>query len=357
MSNNEIKWNVFKGSGDPHDGIDNLPDPPAWRSLDGTDRKKKRGEDYQVRPNEINMVNAALYLRRPLLVTGKPGTGKTSLAFRVAYELQLGELLYWPITSRSTLEEGLYRYDAIGRAQDKGLSNNQQEAIGNIVKYLTLGPLGTAFLPRKQAAKQPEKEVKSPDKKAKLPAEKPKPRVLLIDEIDKSDIDLPNNLLHLFEEGRYEIRELKRIAGELPKAEIRTADKADVKATISGGEVQCDTFPFVIMTSNGERDFPPAFLRRCVRLHMTEPNSEELEKIVNAHFDSKSDKDNLALEQSHALREKFLELRAESNREALATDQLLNVIYLLSRGPDNLGEDGRKELIDQILKPLASTED
>jgi MoxR-like ATPase len=354
----DIKWNVFKGSGDPHDDIDGIPDPPAWRAFDGKDSKEDRGKDYIIRPNEIDMVNAALYLRRPLLVTGKPGTGKTSLAFRVAYELKLGELLYWPITSRSTLEEGLYRYDAIGRAQDKNFSNepkDKQEALKNIVKYLQLGPLGTAFLPRNRDKKKPEEtEVKSRGKEKEA---KVKPRALLIDEIDKGDIDLPNNLLHLFEEGRFKIRELERISGELPDAEIRTADEGNIKVNISGGVVQCDMFPFVIMTSNGEREFPPAFLRRCVRLHMKEPKEAELAKIVEAHFNSTYDKENKVLEQAKDLIKEFFKLREKNQREALATDQLLNVIYLLSRGPNNFDTKECNELIEQILKPLASSED
>lgn len=126
------------------------------------------------------MVNAALYLRRPLLVTGNPGTGKTSLAYSVAYELDLGEVLYWPITTRTTLKDGLYNYDAVGRLQDAKL--NPDDSLNRIGKYITLGPLGTALLPSER------------------------PRVLLIDEIDKSDVDLPNDLLHVFENGEYTIR-------------------------------------------------------------------------------------------------------------------------------------------------------
>ncbi|GAA6617899.1 hypothetical protein NUACC26_037100 [Scytonema sp. NUACC26] len=102
---------------------------------------QRRGETYQARPEEIELVNAALYLRRPLLVTGKPGTGKTSLAYAVAYELNLGEVLHWSITTRTTLKDGLDRYDAIGRLQDaKGASEDNLKEIGN---YIDLGPLGT----------------------------------------------------------------------------------------------------------------------------------------------------------------------------------------------------------------------
>lgn len=88
--------------------------------------------------------------------------------------------------------------------------------------------------------------------------------MLLVDEIDKSDVDLPNDLLHVFEDAEYEIPELARISKHQPEVVVRTWDGAD--QPIIGGQVRCTTFPLVIFTSNGERDFPPAFLRRCLRL-------------------------------------------------------------------------------------------
>jgi len=116
------------------DAIDALPEPPRWRDFtrqqevdpkQRVTRKQRRGATFYPSELEIEMVNAALYLRRPLLVTGKPGTGKTSLAYAVAYELDLGEVLYWPITTRTTLKDGLYSYDAIGRLQDFQLAKEQ----------------------------------------------------------------------------------------------------------------------------------------------------------------------------------------------------------------------------------------
>src|SRR5687768_11821807 len=117
-------WWVYEGSGRPHDGIDDLPDPPPWRQFvadetGGTAIRRHIGAftDSMMRPDRetVDLVNAAIYLRRPLLVSGRPGTGKSTLAYSIAHELNLGSVLHWPITSRSSLADGLYQYDAIGR--------------------------------------------------------------------------------------------------------------------------------------------------------------------------------------------------------------------------------------------------
>jgi MoxR-like ATPase len=213
--------------------------PPPWRRFDGgpplppppTDerdfvRRLGRPDSGLLRrtdPAEADIVNAALLLRRPLLITGEPGVGKSTLAHRVAWEPGLGRVLRWPISSRSTLREGLYEYDAIGRAQDaaavRQLAGPASEvAAGSAIagslawwwttpkrwgtpklwaarrpgaappgrptpgwaNYLRLGPLGTALLSYEF------------------------PRVLLIDELDKSDIDLPNDLLDVSEGANIE---------------------------------------------------------------------------------------------------------------------------------------------------------
>lgn len=316
-------WKIFQGNNTENKNW-TLPEPPSWRDFNNSnsDPKKRRAETFQARPEEIELVNAALYLRRPLLVTGKPGTGKTSLAYAVAYELGLGEVLHWPITTRTTLKDGLYSYDAIGRLQDA--KDKDKDNLAEIGKYINLGSLGTALLPSK------------------------KPRVLLIDEIDKSDIDLPNDLLHIFEEGEFEIPELRRIADKLDRVEVQTAYK-DQKATIEKGRIRCTSFPFVILTSNGERDFPPPFLRRCIRLNIQEPDKTELERIVKAHLQL----DDELSEKADNLIEQFLKKRQNGE---LATDQLLNAVYLVTRENSPTGTT-KDELIEKILKYLDSSED
>ncbi len=191
MSQQQTTWQVFRGDHTPDgDRIKQLPPAPPWRQFraqqtpttdpelikkqksyddflakywnslqekaaeESNARDRLRGESFRIRQDQdrvIQAVNAALSLRRPLLITGKPGSGKTTLAYAVAHELQLGPVLMWPITARTTLEAGLYRYDAIARLQDAQLRKQQKElgqAVSverNIGDYMQLGPLGTAF--------------------------------------------------------------------------------------------------------------------------------------------------------------------------------------------------------------------
>jgi len=320
------EWHIFRGTNVPHGGIDRLPPPPPWRDFGSASEKGRAA--FPADALQVEMVNAALYLRRPLLVTGKPGSGKSSLAEAVARELGLGEVLRWNINSRTTLDDGLYSYDAVGRLREAGVGRGQkgkkpvtepgEERIGH---YIRLGPLGTAI-----ATSLPER-----------------PRVLLIDEIDKSDIDLPNDLLHSLEEGEFEIPELKRIAAVTPNVKVLTADRRqDVWESIPAGRVRGRAFPFVILTSNGERVLPPAFFRRCLRLDLTDPTEDRLRSIVAAHLGG-LDKPLL-----DDLVKKFLD---KQKTGVVATDQLLNALFLVDRGRLPEGDE-RKRLEGVLLREL-----
>ncbi|AHH96335.1 MoxR family ATPase [Kutzneria viridogrisea] len=337
-------WLIYRGTGEPHDGIKRLPPPPRWREFGGGPLvdpvlgadssggrrlgERERAASYRADPEVVEIVNAALYLRRPLLVTGKPGTGKSTLAYSIAHELGLGPVLRWPITSRSTLEQGLYRYDAIGRLQDASLRQNGARTIlrqvgggdaspPSIGRYVRLGKLGTAMLPQRR------------------------PRVLLIDEIDKSDVDLPNDLLNVFEEGEFEIPELTRLPDDQSVVEVMIADGTD-QVAVHRGRVRCNAFPVVVLTSNGERDFPPAFLRRCLRIDIRTPNREQLTEIVAAHLGEHT------VAECAEVIDRFLDDRRTGD---LANDQLLNAIYLATSG-GRPQEETRGRLLDALLRPL-----
>ncbi|MFD4372132.1 AAA family ATPase [Streptomyces sp. NPDC058486] len=376
-------WWIYRGTGQPLADIrlgDILPPPPGWRNFDGgpalppvpaesaeTDRRLGaigRATPRQD-PYDIDLINTALLLRRPLLVTGRPGIGKSTLAYLVARELGLGRVLHWGITSRSTLRSGLYEYDAIGRAQaslgarartatsatatvpttpapataavpaqpagspdtapapgtapaQEGPEQADPTAAPRIGDFVRLGPLGTALLPYDL------------------------PRALLIDELDKSDIDLPNDLLHVLENGSYDIPELVRARHQEGRARVFT-DDPDGTAPVTDGLVRCRAFPFVVITSNGERQFPAAFLRRCVRLDVSPPREDQLAAMIAAHFRDQGGRHD-------AMIRAFMERSREHG--GLAADQLLNAVYLRSAGVRD-DDETWGELLDALWRRLS----
>ncbi|MGV9364916.1 AAA family ATPase [Amycolatopsis sp. NPDC003731] len=342
-------WWIYRGTGRPlHDVrlADLLPPPPPWRTFRGAelperdvfpaddgeiDRKLGTVLSYSTRHvdrHEVEMVNAALYLRRPLLVTGRPGSGKSSLAYRISRELGLGRVLRWPITSHTTYKSGLYDYDAIGRVQaaaarkELAAAEPRKQTPGDapVGEFLRLGELGTAFLPRRL------------------------PRVLLVDELDKSESDLPHDLLGLFEDGEFTIPELARDVRHQERATVFTADPG-FTAEIREGRVRCSAFPVVVITSNGEREFPPAFLRRCLRLETQEPDVHQLAAMVAAHAIDGS-------EMREGLIEDFVARSAAVG--GLPADKLLDAVFLATSGAYQPDDEYWPRLVDSLWRQLDS---
>ncbi len=186
--------------------------------------------DYIADKDLMVAVNAAIRLERPLLVKGEPGTGKTELARQVAAALGL-DLIEWNIKSTTKAQQGLYEYDAVSRLRDSQLGD---ERVHDVANYIRRGKLWQAF-----ASEQ------------KL--------VLLIDEIDKADIEFPNDLLQELDRMEFHVYE----TGEMVKARVR---------------------PIVIITSNNEKELPDAFLRRCFFHYIRFPEVDTLARIVEVHY-------------------------------------------------------------------------
>ena len=187
-------------------------------------------ENYVATPDLMLAVNAAIRLQRPLLIKGEPGTGKTMLAEEVAAALGM-PLLQWHIKSTTKAQQGLYEYDAVSRLRDSQLGDDR---VKDISHYIVKGPLWQAF-------------------------EADQPTVVLIDEIDKADIEFPNDLLRELDRMEFYVYETR----ELVKARHR---------------------PIVFITSNNEKELPDAFLRRCFFHYIKFPDRDTMHKIVDVHF-------------------------------------------------------------------------
>jgi MoxR-like ATPase len=345
-------WWIYRGTGRPRLDdrlIDRLPPAPPWREFGGGplpqddtppsddgEEVRRLGVEHHlspedVDPSEVDIVNAALYLRRPLLVTGRPGTGKSALAYKIARELRLGRVLRWAITSRTTLKSGLYGYDAIGRAQAAATAHAAAKYADTaqhgapteppIGDFIRLGPLGKAFLPTRR------------------------PRVLLIDEFDKSEMDLPNDLLGVIEDGQFPIQELARMRQHASEVAVFT-DDVNGTAVIRDGRVRCHAFPVVIVTSNAEREFPEAFLRRCLQLEIREPAEDQLAAMVAAHLRGSDDEHRLQLIQD------FVERSAVIG--GLPANKLLDAVYMATSGAYHRDDESWQRLLDALWRRLTS---
>lgn len=230
-------------------------------------------EEYIASEELIRSVNIAAALKKPLLLKGEPGTGKTMLAEAIARSLDM-ELLIWNIKSTTRAQDGLYVYDTVQRLYDSQFGT---EGVNDIAKYIRLGKLGEAFKKEKQT-------------------------VLLIDEIDKADLEFPNDLLWELDKMEFYIPE----TGETVKANIR---------------------PVVIITSNAEKELPDAFLRRCIFHYIAFPDAPMMERIIKAHYP------NLEQKLIDGVLEAFYKIRdLRGIQKKPSTSEVLDWIQALSIG-------------------------
>ena len=262
--------------------------------------KFQGSKNYVATQDLMLAVNASATLKKPLLVKGEPGTGKTMLAEEVAGALGI-PLLQWHIKSTTKAQQGLYEYDAVSRLRDSQLGDEKVKDISN---YIVKGVLWQAF-------------------------EQGKPSVILIDEVDKADIEFPNDLL----------RELDRM--EFHVYETRETIRAAVR-------------PIVIITSNNEKELPDAFLRRCFFHYIKFPDKETMSRIVDVHFPKL--KQNLLREAM----EVFFELReVPGMKKKPSTSELLDWLKLLVAEdipPEALRSKDRKTVVPPLAGALLKNE-
>ncbi len=259
------------------------------------------GSEQYVATNDLKLaVNAALTLQRPLLIKGEPGTGKTMLAEEVAAALKM-PLLQWHIKSTTKAQQGLYEYDAVSRLRDSQLGD---ERVRDIQNYIVRGVLWQAFT-------------------------SDEPVVLLIDEIDKADIEFPNDLLREIDRMEFYVYETR----EMVRAKHR---------------------PLVIITSNNEKELPDAFLRRCFFHYIKFPDAETMQQIVDVHFPTlKKDLLAQALETFYQLRE------VPGLKKKPSTSELLDWLKLLLAEdipPEALRSQDQKAIVPPLHGALLKNE-
>lgn len=253
---------------------------------------KFEGTENYIATRDLSIaVNAAIQLEKPLLIKGEPGTGKTMLAFEVAKAMNM-RLLTWHVKSTTSAQQGLYEYDAVSRLRDSQLGSDKVHDISN---YINKGKLWEAFDADEQV-------------------------VLLIDEVDKADIEFPNDLLQELDRMEFFCYE----TGETIKAKKR---------------------PVVIITSNNEKELPDAFLRRCFFHYIAFPDRETLAQIVNVHHGD------LEEDLMHRALTLFAQLRGlEGIKKKPSTSELLDWIKLLIVGKIN-GEGLKAIMEGQEVPP------
>ena len=261
---------------------------------------KFKGTQNYISTKDLNVaVNAAITLEKPLLIKGEPGTGKTELARQVSDSLGLG-IIEWNIKSTTKAQQGLYEYDAVSRLRDSQLGDKKIENIGN---YIKKGKIWKAFESKERS-------------------------VLLIDEIDKADIEFPNDLLQELDKMEFFVYE----TNEIVKAKKR---------------------PIVIITSNNEKELPEAFLRRCFFHYIQFPEIDTLKKIVQVHFpDIKKTLLEAALNRFFEVREIPGLKKKPSTSEAL---DWIKLLLLEDINPIDLKSDG-KDLLPKLHGALIKNE-
>ncbi len=262
---------------------------------------KFTGTDSYVASDDLMMaVNAAVTLERPLLIKGEPGTGKTMLAVEVARSLNR-PLFQWHIKSTSKAQQGLYEYDAVSRLRDSQLG---EDKVHDIANYILRGPLWDAF-----------------DSDA--------PAVVLIDEVDKADIEFPNDLLRELDRMEFYVYETQ----QLVKAKNR---------------------PVIIITSNNEKDLPDAFLRRCFFHYIRFPDKDTMAKIVDVHYPSVK---KVLLREAL---EVFFDIREVPGlKKKPSTSELLDWLKLLMAediSPEALRSDDERKIIPPLAGALLKNE-